>query len=56
MCPGHECCESTAEAGAADVVVEHAAARPDEANLGIVVTQTLSGLDEPRMVPSSARC
>src|SRR6185436_20349285 len=32
------------EPQAADVV-EHAAARPDEANLGVVVTQTLSGLE-----------
>ncbi len=33
-----------AEAEAADGV-EHAAARPDDANLGVVVTQTLSGLE-----------
>jgi hypothetical protein len=34
-----------AEAGAAEVVEHAAAPRPDEANLGIVVTQTLSGLE-----------
>ena len=34
-----------AEAPAADVVEGAAAARPDDANLGVVVTQTLSGLE-----------
>ena len=34
-----------AETRAADVVEDAAAARPDEANLGVVVTQTLSGLE-----------
>jgi len=33
-----------AEARTADAV-EHAAARPDDANLGVIVTQTLSGLE-----------
>ena len=41
---GRATSEQPAEARAADVV-EHAAARPDEANLGVVVTQTLSGLE-----------
>jgi hypothetical protein len=34
-----------AEARAADVVDQTPAARPDDANLGVVVTQTLSGLE-----------
>jgi uncharacterized protein (TIGR00288 family) len=34
-----------AEARPADVVDDAAAARPDDANLGVVVTQTLSGLE-----------